>query len=85
MPADRRRHAALAAHLAQFVPSPDPEQSPTESRYAGLSPEGLDQCHRDYRQALARAHASSFTDEDTHALEAMRRRYTFRAQRSLHP
>ncbi|MGG7104921.1 hypothetical protein [Rhodococcus sp. 24CO] len=81
MPADRRRHAAaLAAYLAQFARSPDPEESPAESRYAGLPPEDLDQCRRDYRQALAWADASSFTDEDTHALEAMRRRYTFRAQ-----
>ena len=81
MPADRRRHAAaLAAYLAQFVPSPDPEQSPAESRYARLPPEDLDQCRRDYRQASAWAHAPSFTDEDTRALEAMRRRYTFRAQ-----
>ena len=81
MPADRRRHAAaLAAYLAQFARSPDPEENPAESRYAGLPTEDLDRCRRDYRQALAWAHASSFTDEDIRALEAMRRRYTFRAQ-----
>lgn len=79
--ADRRRHAAaLAAYLTQFARFPDPEENRAESRYAGLPPEDLDQCRRDYRQALAWAHASSFTDEDTHALEAMRRRYNFRAQ-----
>ncbi|MGG7104786.1 hypothetical protein [Rhodococcus sp. 24CO] len=81
MPADRRRHAAaLAAYLAQFTGSPDPEKSPRESRYAGMPPEDLEQCRRDYRQALAWAHASSFTDEDIRALEAMRRRYTFHTQ-----
>ncbi len=78
MPADRPRHAAaLAAYLAQFTGAPDPGKSPAESRYAGLKPEDLDRYREDYRQALTWVHASNFTDEDTRALDVMRRLYTF--------
>ena len=73
----RRDAAVLAVYLAQFDNAEADPTNPYTSATA-LTPEGHQQCRRDYLQSSAWVTATEISGDDIMALTQMRQRYGFR-------